>query len=104
MREAEAYFAATRRRQGAAACAGCRRRAGLRVPSATPGEELTGQLRALGVTSAEAEIKLSLRMGQRKFAEEMFPVAAQREKHGELLAQRTGCARASYAGYPRASG
>ena len=102
LREAAAYFAARDEQPVAAACRALLRRAGVVVPR--PGRTATdvpAALRALGVTSREADVLALLAGGltNKELAARLHLSPRTVEKHVASLLAKTGCRRAQLAGY-----
>jgi DNA-binding CsgD family transcriptional regulator len=102
LREAAGYFAARGDDRIAAACRSLLRQAGAPVPQRRPsGTDISGQLRALGVTEREADVlRLAAQgLGNKEIAEVMFLSPRTVEKHVASLLAKTGLRRAQLAGY-----
>jgi DNA-binding CsgD family transcriptional regulator len=103
LREAAAFFAARGEQPVAAACRALLRRAGVPVPRAGRGDSVVpANLRALGVTSREADVLALLAEGltNRELAVRLHLSPRTVEKHVGSLLAKTGCRRrAQLAGY-----
>ncbi|GIJ75487.1 helix-turn-helix transcriptional regulator [Virgisporangium ochraceum] len=103
LREAAVFFAERSERPVAAACRALLRRAGVPVPRAGRGDAVVpAALRALGVTSREADVLVLLADGltNRELAEQLHLSPRTVEKHVASLLTKTGCRRrAELAGY-----
>jgi DNA-binding NarL/FixJ family response regulator len=101
--EAVAYFAARDEQPIAAACRALLRRAGAPVPRAGRGESVVPpKLRALGVTSREADVLALVTEGltNQELARRLHLSPRTVEKHVASLLAKTGCQRrAQLAGY-----
>ncbi len=103
LRDAAVFFAERGERPVAAACRALLRRAGVPVPRAGRGDAVVpAALRALGVTSREADVLVLLADGltNRELAEQLHLSPRTVEKHVASLLTKTGCRRrAELAGY-----
>jgi DNA-binding CsgD family transcriptional regulator len=103
LREAAAFFAARGEQPVAAACRALLRRAGAPVPRTGRGDSVVpANLRALGVTSREADVLALLAEGltNRELAARLYLSPRTVEKHVGSLLAKTGCRRrAQLAGY-----
>jgi len=103
LREAAAFFAARGEQPIAAACRALLRRAGAPVPRAGHGGSgVPAKLRALGVTSREADVLVLLAEGltNQELAARLHLSPRTVEKHVASLLAKTGCRRrAQLAGY-----
>jgi DNA-binding CsgD family transcriptional regulator len=103
LREAAAFFAATGEQPVAAACRALLRRAGAPVPRTGRGDSVVpASLRALGVTSREADVLALLAKGltNKELAARLNLSPRTVEKHVGSLLAKTGCRRrAQLAGY-----
>jgi DNA-binding CsgD family transcriptional regulator/tetratricopeptide (TPR) repeat protein len=103
LREAAVFFAERDERPVAAACRALLRRTGVPVPRAGRGDTVVpAALRALGVTSREADVLVLLADGltNRELAEHLHLSPRTVEKHVASLLTKTGCRRrAELAGY-----
>jgi DNA-binding CsgD family transcriptional regulator len=103
LREAAAYFSARGEQPVAAACRALLRRAGAPIPRAGRGDTVVpGELRALGVTSREADVLALVTEGltNQELATRLHLSPRTVEKHVASLLAKTGCRRrAQLAGY-----
>jgi DNA-binding CsgD family transcriptional regulator/tetratricopeptide (TPR) repeat protein len=103
LREAAAFFAARGEQPVAAACRALLRRAGAPVPRTGRGDsDVPASLRALGVTSREADVLVLLAKGltNKELAARLHLSPRTVEKHVGSLLAKTGCRRrAQLAGY-----
>ena len=103
LREAAAFFAARGERSVAAACRALLRRAGAPVPRTGRGDSaVPASLRALGVTSREADVLALLTEGltNKELAARLHLSPRTVEKHVASLLAKTGChRRTQLAGY-----
>ena len=103
LREAAAFFAARGEQPVAAACRALLRRAGAPVPRAGRGDPVVpASLRALGVTSREADVLALVAEGltNQELAARLHLSPRTVEKHVASLLAKTGCRRrAQLAGY-----
>jgi DNA-binding CsgD family transcriptional regulator len=103
LREAAAYFAARGEQPSAAACRALLRKAGAPVPRAGRGDTVVpAELRALGVTSREADVLVLLTEGltNQELGARLHLSPRTVEKHVASLLAKTGCRRrAQLAGY-----
>jgi DNA-binding CsgD family transcriptional regulator len=103
LREAAAYFSARGEQPVAAACRALLRQAGAPIPRAGRGDTVVpGELRALGVTSREADVLALVTEGltNQELAARLHLSPRTVEKHVASLLAKTGCRRrAQLAGY-----
>lgn len=97
LREALAFFDARGEERIASACRSLLRRAGAAVPRRRGGEDVPGELRALGVTSRELEVLrlLALGLANKDIGSRLYLSARTVERHVANLSVKTGVGRRS---------